>query len=73
MSLVIEQVVEQMKSLPPDLQQRVLVFVRQLVVSTQKGTPGEDLLQFAGTLDQEEAERIQQAIEEGCEQIADEW
>lgn len=34
-----------------------------------KGTPGKDLLRFAGTISAEDADEMMRAIEEGCERI----
>jgi hypothetical protein len=66
---IIEQVVEQLKGLPDELQRRVLEFTRALVVSTPHGTPGRELLRFVGTIPKESAELMRQAIEEDCERI----
>jgi hypothetical protein len=39
-----------------------------------QGTPGKKLIEFAGTLSQEDAEELIQIIEAGCERIDDnEW
>ena len=34
-----------------------------------KGTPGRDLLPFAGTMDDESARQMTEAIDEGCERV----
>jgi hypothetical protein len=63
--------------LPADEQARVVDFARTLAtspVSKQVGTPGKNLLRFAGTISHEDARQMIDAIEEGCEQIdANEW
>ncbi len=70
----IQQIVQQLDSLPSDLQKRVYDFTLGLSRSQPKGTPGKDLLQFAGTIPPDDIEAMKQAIEEGCEQVnADEW
>ena len=63
--------------LPTDEQARVVDFARMLAElpkRTKVGTPGKDLLRFAGTISHEDAQQMMKAIEEGCEQIdANEW
>jgi hypothetical protein len=61
--------IEQMKTLPAELQWRVLEFTRAMAISTPRGTPGRDLLRFVGTISKEGAELMRQAIEEDCEGI----
>ncbi len=70
----IQQINKQLSSLPPDLQKKIYDFTVELSHSRPKGTPGKDLLQFAGTIESDDIEVMKQAIEEGCEQVnADEW
>jgi hypothetical protein len=45
----------------------VLHFARDLV--SPKGTPGNDLLRFAGSIDPSDLEAMSQAIAEGCEKV----
>lgn len=70
---IIEQLLEQLKSLPQELQWRVLEFTRALALSTPPGVPGPQLIQFAGFISPAELDLMQQAIDEGCGQIDDEW
>jgi hypothetical protein len=71
---IVDKVIEQLKTLPQDLQQRVLEFTRALAQSTPHGVPGRQLLHFAGTMTAEEAELMREAIERGCEQVdTNEW
>jgi len=71
---IIQQIIKQLSSLPPDLQKKIYDFTVELSHSRPKGTPGKDLLQFAGTIESDDIEVMKQAIEEGCEQVnADEW
>ena len=71
---IIDQVVEQLRDLPQELQWRVLEFTRALAVSTPRGVPGQQLLSFAGTISPEDARLMREAIEQGCEQVdANEW
>lgn len=73
-SVVVEKIVEQLKSLPYELQWRVLEFTRALALSVPRGVPGSHLLRFAGAIPLEDVQRMRQAIEESCEQVdTNEW
>lgn len=65
----VSEIAKEIDLLPPLLQRRVLAFVRALVASTPKGTPGKALLAFAGGVDPTEAEIMARAIEEGCRRV----
>jgi hypothetical protein len=47
---VLEQIVEQVKALPDNLQHQVLTFVRSLHTTAGRGTPDALLLQLAGVI-----------------------
>jgi len=65
---------QRMGELSPSQQREVLRFAEELAKSRPKGTPGKDLLRFAGTISPEDAEEMRRAIEEDCERIdPDEW
>ncbi len=68
---LIPEIVAELKNLPDDLQKQVLTYVQSLKPKPTRlrGTPGEDLLRFAGTISLEDLEIMEQAIEEGCEQV----
>jgi hypothetical protein len=71
---IVEKVIEQMKSLPQELQWRVLEFTRALVVSTPQGISGAQLLRFGGAIPRNELSAMKEAIEQGCEQVdGNEW
>ncbi len=71
---IVDRVTEEVKALAPELQRRVLEFARALAVSTPRGVPGSQLLQFAGELTPEDARLMREAIEQGCEKVdAREW
>lgn len=71
---IVDKVVEQLRDLPQELQWRVLEFARALAQSAPRGVPGRQLLRFAGTISQEDAKLMREAIERGCEQVdANEW
>ncbi len=71
---VIDKVIEQLKSLPYELQWRVLEFTRALALSVPRGVPGQQLLRFAGVIPFDDVQQMRQAIEQGCEQVdVNEW
>ena len=54
-------------------QREVLAFVRTLA-TTPVGVPGRELLAFASIIEPRDLATLQQAIDEGCEQVnLDEW
>ena len=68
------RVIEQLETLPENLQQQVLEFVQALQTLARRGVPGKQLLQFAGAIPLDDLELMRQAIEQECEQVdADEW
>ena len=73
-STVKDQLIEQFEALPENLQRQVLAYVRALQVLAPHGVPGEHLLQFGGTIPLDDLKRMQQVIEDGCEQVdLSEW
>jgi hypothetical protein len=68
-SAIVNQVIDHLESLPPNLQEQVLAFVRALDTSYHRGVSGQQLLKFAGTIPKDDLQRMSQAIEEGCEQV----
>jgi len=66
---VIAEVVEQLESLPTDLQQQVLAYAKRLASLAQCGASGQSLLRFAGLIPPDDLELMRQAIDEGCEQV----
>jgi hypothetical protein len=67
--MVIAQIVQQTETLPADLQQQVLDYVKKLIATARRGTPGQDLLRFAGMIPAEDLRVMRQAIEDDCEQV----
>ena len=65
------QLTDRMKSLPLASQQKVLDYAKSIASGSTlgPGTPGKDLLRFAGTISKEDLALMEQAIEEDCEQI----
>ena len=71
---IVQEVVEHLNGLPPDLQEQVLALARSLDLSQRKGVPGSHLLPFAGAISQADLAAMREAIERGCEQVdLDEW
>ena len=71
---IVEKVIEQLRSLPYELQWRVLEFTRALALSTPHGVPGQQLLRFAGAISLDDVQLMREAIEQGCERVdANEW
>jgi len=71
---LIQEVVEHLEALPPNLQEQVLVFVRNLDSSLPQGIAGQSLVQFANTIPESDLEVMLQTIEQGCEQVdPNEW
>ena len=69
-----KQLLEQVASLKPEQQQRVLDFARSIGENCGKGVAGSDLLRFAGTIDEHDLAEIRQAIEQDCERVdPNEW
>lgn len=71
---ILEQVIEQLKVMPQDLQWQVLEFARALAGSKIQGVPGWQLLSFAGAIPPDDIQLMREAIEQDCEQVdTDEW
>ena len=71
---IIDEVVEQLKVMPQNLQWQVLEFVRALVKAEVRGTPGQQLLRFAGSIPLDDLKLMRAAIEQDCERVdVDEW
>lgn len=64
-----EQILKDLDRMSPELQQRALRLVHDLVDPHPRGASIEDLMSVAGILDDESAREMIEAIEEGCEQI----
>ncbi len=65
---------KEVERLSPPLQRKVIRYAHSLAQPRPRGTPGKQLLKYAGILSAEEAEAMMAAVEEGCEQIEpNEW
>jgi len=68
------ELLKQMEQLPARMQRRVLDYARALAESTPEGTPGDELLKFAGIMTPSEADEFLRGIEEDCERVdPNEW
>jgi hypothetical protein len=65
---VIVQVIQQMETLPANLQQQVLDYIKRLK-AWQRGVSGEKLLRFVGIIPPDDLQVMRQAIEDDCEQV----
>ena len=69
-----EQIIRRLDGLSDEEQRRALDFVRSLSATSPEGVSGTSLLRFVGAFEPEEARRMAEAIEEGCERVdAGEW
>ena len=69
-----EQILSDLDQLSPAQQERAAKLVHELISPLPRGASVEDLLQIAGILDDEAAQEMTEAIEEGCERVdLDEW
>jgi hypothetical protein len=64
-----ERILRDLDQLSPELQQRAVRLVHNLVDPLPRGASVENLMSLAGTLDDESAREMIEAIEEGCERI----
>jgi hypothetical protein len=62
-----DEIIDQVARLDVPEQQKVLDFARRLTVPA--GTPGRDLMPFAGSIEPADLDAMSQAIQEGCEKI----
>jgi hypothetical protein len=72
--VVKEQILSDLDRLSPDEQRLAAELVHGLVSPLPRGASVDDLIELAGTLDDESAREMMEAIEEGCERVdLDEW
>jgi hypothetical protein len=68
-----QEILSQLHTLALPQQREVLAFVCTLA-ATPVGVPGNELLEFAGSVDARDLVTLRQAIDEDCEQVnLDEW
>jgi hypothetical protein len=71
---IVTQLIERVSSLPDHLQLQVLEYAQSLSTEAERGTPGKQLLEFAGAISRADLQAMESAIEAGCEQVdVHEW
>lgn len=71
---IADEIFQQLKGMPQPLQQQVLEFVRTLIKADGRGTPGPQLLRFAGSIPADDLKVMREAIERDCERVdVSEW
>ena len=74
MATIDREITELLHRLPELQQQRVLEFARELADVKLQGIPGANLIAFGGRIEADDLQRMQDAIEEGCEAVnLSEW
>jgi hypothetical protein len=70
-----DELVKTLDGMPITLQRQVLNFASSLQkTKLPRGTPGRELVKFAGCISPEDGEEMLKAIEEGCKRIdVDGW
>lgn len=69
-----KEILDQINTLPSELQQKVLEFIHSLTRGLPKGILGKNLLKFAGIISLDDLKIMIETIEDGCEQIdVHEW
>ena len=73
-STTIQEIIQRLDKLTPVQQKQVLNSVLSFLGEPIRGTPGKELLKFAGLFPPEDLEEIKRAIEVGCGQVDEsEW
>jgi hypothetical protein len=73
-SSIEKELLDQLSKLAFEQQRMVLNFARALALAVPIGTPGKELLRFAGAIELDDLNIMADAIQEGCEQVnRDEW
>jgi hypothetical protein len=69
-----QQILSDLNQLSPAQQKRAAELVHGLVSTLPRGASVEDLLKVTGTLDDDAAREMTEAIEDGCARVdLDEW
>ncbi|AUT02751.1 hypothetical protein CLI64_21420 [Nostoc sp. CENA543] len=61
---IINEVIKRLEIMPQHLQQRVLEFTQALVKAEIRGTPGQQLLRFAGSIPPDDIQLMREAIKQ---------
>ena len=69
-----KQIIEDLEHLPLDMQKKVSDFAHALVLAREKGTPGNELVRFSGTIGRVDSRKMREAVSNECERIdRNEW
>ena len=68
-----QEMLEQLDTLPDDMQRRVLDFARALASFAPKGVPGTQLLKFGRSIPSDDLKLISKVIRSDCERVDDDW
>lgn len=69
-----ESINNYIKNLNIEEQRKILEFAQALSVSKDKGTQGKELIAFASSIEKNDLDLMQKAIETDCEKVnQDEW
>ncbi len=73
-SIIIDEVVARLSTMPINLQRQVLEYVEALEAPSLQGVPGNTLTRFAGAIPIDDLNAMQAAIDSDCERIdPDAW
>ncbi len=68
------EILKQLEKLNEDEQRRVLQLIQSMQERSKRGTPGKDLLSFAGSISESDLSEMEQSIEQDCEKVnTDKW
>lgn len=64
-----ERILSDLERLDPEQQQRAAELIHGLLTPLPEGASVDDLIELVGTLDDESARQMMEAIEESCERV----
>ncbi|MCP4346915.1 MAG: hypothetical protein GY795_15480 [Desulfobacterales bacterium] len=71
---IIMEATEQMATLPYDMQEQVLKFIKELKLSPKRGVTGRNLLKYAGLISSDDLQVMSEVIRTDCGRIdINEW
>jgi hypothetical protein len=63
------EIFKQLEKLNDDEQRRILQLIQSIQERPHRGTPGKELLSFAGSISKSDLSEMAQAIEQDCEKV----
>lgn len=71
---IVSQAADQMANFPYNLQEKALIFIKELTLSEKNGVPGRTLLKYAESIPPDDLEIMSEVIENDCGKIdTNEW